>query len=189
LKGRCIETERAGGVSVRFPYKKIRRAAYAAEKRERGSHMAIRKIITVEEEELLRRRSKTVDVFDERLRVLIEDMKETMKKADGAGLAAPQIGILKKVAVCVIDGKETVFINPEIVSEAGGVVDTEGCLSIPGKRGKVKRPAEITVRAQRGDGVWFSLKAEGDNARVVCHETDHLNGILYTDKAESMEKI
>lgn len=151
--------------------------------------MALRKVVTVEEESLLRRKSKEVKIFDEKLKELISDMIETMKNEDGMGLAAPQIGILKRVVVCVLEGKVTELVNPEIVKQQGEVVDIEGCLSVPGKRGNVKRPAFVAVKALNSDGKPIKVKGTDYNARVLCHEIDHLNGILYTDKAENIHNI
>lgn len=152
--------------------------------------MALRKVITVEEEEsLLRRKSKEVTVFDSRLKELASDMEETMKKEDGAGLAAPQIGILKRVIICYIDGKIVKLVNPEIIKSEGELTDVEGCLSVPGKRGNVKRPSLVTVKAQDLEGKKITLTGREYGARVLCHEIDHLNGVLYTDKAENIYDI
>ena len=145
--------------------------------------MALRKIVTIKDEELLRRKSKEITVFDKNLINLIEDMKETMKVEDGAGLAAPQVGILKRVVICMIDEKVMEFINPVITKSSGELIDIEGCLSVPGKRGNVPRPAEVTVIAQNKEGKQFKYTGKEFNARVICHETDHLNGVLYIDKA------
>lgn len=149
--------------------------------------MALRRIIKIEEEKLLRRKSKNVEVFDFKLSELIKDMTETLDKEEGAGLAAPQIGILKRVIICYIDGRAIEFINPEIIASAGEIIDIEGCLSIPGKKGEVKRPSEITVVAQNKEGKWFKTEGRVYAARVLSHEIDHLNGILYIDKAVKVE--
>jgi peptide deformylase len=145
--------------------------------------MALRKIVTIKEEDLLRRKSKEVTVFDSRLKELVADMEETMIKEDGAGLAAPQIGILKRVIICLIDGKVIELINPVIIRAEGQIEDVEGCLSIPGKKGNVIRPALVTVTAFNKEGKPIKITGKEYGARVLCHEIDHLNGILYTDKA------
>lgn len=150
--------------------------------------MAIRKIIKTDEEELLRRKSKPVTVFDEKLNVLIEDMKETMVDAQGVGLAAPQIGILRQIIICDIDGEIRPFINPVITETSGSEAGIEGCLSVSGKQGTVCRPTKLTVKAQDFKGKEFIYKAEDFSARVLCHEIDHLNGILYIDKAENIKE-
>lgn len=145
--------------------------------------MALRKIVTVKNEDILRKKSKEVTVFDDKLKELVADMKETMIAENGAGLAAPQIGILKRVVVCMIDDKIKEFINPVIVKSSGEIIDVEGCLSVPGKRGDVARPEKVTVEAQDINGKKIKYTGKDFNARVLCHETDHLNGILYIDRA------
>lgn len=151
--------------------------------------MALRKVVTVNEEALLRRKSKEVSVFDEKLKELIYDMKETMINEDGLGLAAPQIGILKRVVVCSINGEIITLINPKIIKTAGEISDVEGCLSIPGKRGNVTRPAEVAVTYQNAEGKNFKIEGKEYTARVLCHEIDHLDGILYTDRASKVFDI
>jgi len=123
-----------------------------------------------------------VEKVDDRVRLLISDMIDTMHHADGVGLAAPQVGILKRIVVIDVGDGVHAFINPEIISQSGEEIDYEGCLSIPGIRGKVKRPAHVVVRALDPDGKERKLRANGLLARAVCHETDHLDGILFIDK-------
>lgn len=148
--------------------------------------MAIRKIVTIEDS-VLRKKSRPVVKFDEKLWMLLDDMKDTLKKADGVGLAAVQVGILRRaVIVDVGDGKPVELINPEIVEESGEQEGQEGCLSLPGEWGIVKRPEFVKVRAQNRKGQWCMHKGEGLKARCFCHEIDHLDGIVFKDKAKHM---
>ena len=148
--------------------------------------MAIRNIGTIEDP-VLRKKSRPVVNFDEKLWTLLDDMKETLKKADGAGLAAVQVGILRRaVIVDVGDGKPLELINPEIVETSGEQEGQEGCLSLPGKWGVVRRPEFVKVRAQNRKGQWCMFKGEGLKARCFCHEIDHLDGIVFTDRAKRM---
>ena len=143
--------------------------------------MAIRKVVT-KEEPILRKTSRTVDKFNERLHILLDDMKETMYHAEGVGLAAVQVGILKRVVVVDVGDGVLELINPEIIETRGEVTDVEGCLSVPGESGNVTRPEYVKIKAQNRDGVWRRYEGEGLKARCFCHEIDHLDGILYTDK-------
>ena len=145
--------------------------------------MATRKIVTLPNP-ILREKCRVVDKFDENLSTLIDDMIETMFKANGVGLAAPQVGILKRVAVVCVDG-ETIFelVNPVIVKQSGSVVGPEGCLSVPGRQGEVARPERITVEAQDRHGKKKVYKLSGFIAVAFCHEIDHLDGTIYIDKA------
>ena len=151
--------------------------------------MAIRKIRT-DEDPILRKKSKVVSNYSDRLKVLVEDMYETMDVAYGVGLAAPQVGILKRVIV--IDnrdeenGKRFYMRNPEIIEKEGVEVGMEGCLSVPGKQGTVERSKDIKVRYNDLSGEEKTLEAEDFLARILQHEIDHLDGILYTDKAIKM---
>jgi len=113
-------------------------------------------------------------------------MAETMKKANGIGLAAPQVGILKRVIIVDIGEGLNVFINPEIIEMDGEIIDVEGCLSIPGVYGEVARPQRLKVKAKDEKGLEFELEAEGLFARAICHEIDHLNGVLFIDKANNI---
>ncbi|WP_291568443.1 MULTISPECIES: peptide deformylase [unclassified Clostridium] len=143
--------------------------------------MAIRNIRT-KEDEVLRKRSKVVTNIDDRLLTLINDMKETMYASNGVGLAAPQVGILKRVVVVDIGDGPIVLINPEIIEKRGEVTDIEGCLSVPGEQGEVKRPKYVKVKAMNEKGEEILLEGENFLARAFCHEIDHLDGILYIDK-------
>ena len=150
--------------------------------------MALRTIRTYKEE-VLRKKSRKVDVVNNRIQILIQDMLDTMYDADGVGLAAPQIGILKRVIVVDIeDGNGPLaLINPEILESEGTTIDEEGCLSIPGEIGNVERPQKIRVKALNPEGEEVEIKAEDLLARALCHEIDHLNGILFTDKVIESE--
>lgn len=151
--------------------------------------MAIRKIRT-DGDPILRKKSKVVSNYSDRLKVLIEDMYETMDIAYGVGLAAPQVGILKRIIV--IDnrdeesGNRFYMINPEIIEKEGEEVSLEGCLSVPGKQGSVKRAKDVKVRYNDLYGEEKIMEAEDFLARILQHEIDHLDGILYTDKAIEM---
>lgn len=143
--------------------------------------MALRNIVK-DGDEVLRKVSKEVDVINSKIVTLLDDMAETMYKEDGVGLAAPQIGVLKRIVV--IDAGEGLIelINPKIVAAEGEQVEVEGCLSIPGVYGEVKRPAKVTVEALNRKGEKIVLKGEELLARAFCHEIDHLDGILFKDK-------
>ncbi|SCY85426.1 peptide deformylase [Alkaliphilus peptidifermentans] len=143
--------------------------------------MAIR-IIRKDDDPVLRKQSKTVDKIDERVLLLLDDMVETMYHADGVGLAAPQVGVLKRIIV--IDTGEGLIelINPEIIKEDGEICDNEGCLSLPGISGKVVRPKRVTVKGLDRNGKETIIEGEDLLARAICHEVDHLQGILFTDR-------
>ncbi|SFU57988.1 peptide deformylase [Clostridium sp. DSM 8431] len=144
--------------------------------------MAIRNI-RLEGDDVLRKRSKVVDKIDEKILTLIKDMGETMYKADGVGLAAPQVGILKRIFVIdVYDGEGLrVFINPEILETSGVQDGEEGCLSIPGVSEDVRRPNYVKVKALNEKGEEFILEGEELLARAICHENEHLDGVLFID--------
>ena len=144
--------------------------------------MAIRKIVKLGEDEVLRKRSRKVDKFDKRLWTLMDDMADTMYEADGAGLAAPQVGILKRAVVIDVGEGLIELVNPEILSTEGTQMCIEGCLSVPGRRGRVERPEKVRVHAQDRKGNHIELEGEGFLANAICHELDHLDGIMYTDK-------
>jgi peptide deformylase len=143
--------------------------------------MAIR-IIRKDDDEILRKVSKKVDVIDDRILTLLDDMRDTMYDANGVGLAAPQVGVLRRIAVVDIGEGLIELINPVIVYENGQDIDEEGCLSLPGKSGAVCRPKKVIVRAQNRYGETFEITGTDLLARAFCHEIDHLNGILFTDK-------
>lgn len=143
--------------------------------------MAIRNI-RKNNDEILRKVSKKVDNIDRRIITLLNDMAETMRDAEGVGLAAPQVGVLRRVVVIDIGEGLIELINPVIVYEKGEQLREEGCLSIPGKSGVVKRPAKVIVRALNRKGETIEITGEELLATALCHEIDHLNGILFTDK-------
>ena len=149
--------------------------------------MAIRNIVQVGDD-VLRQRCNEVETFDEKLWALLEDMKETVKKEEGAGLAAPQVGILRRIAVVDVDDGYYEFINPVILQQKGEQTGWEGCLSVRGKSGVVSRPMKVKVSYQDRNGEKHILQAKGFFARAVCHELDHLDGVLYIDKATHIEK-
>ena len=144
--------------------------------------MAIRKIVKLGEDEVLRKHCRKVDKFDKRLHVLLDDMADTMYEADGAGLAAPQVGILKRAVVIDVGEGLIELVNPEIIASEGTQMCIEGCLSVPGKRGRVERPAVVRVHAQDRDGNHIELEGDDFLANAICHELDHLDGIIYVDK-------
>lgn len=154
--------------------------------------MALRNILT-EGDPTLNKTSRPVVKFDNRLHVLLDDMAETLNTSNGVGLAAPQVGVLRRVVLVVEtnvpEGEEEFIIeliNPEIISSEGEQRGSEGCLSVPDQFGIVTRPDKVTVRAQDRYGNWFEREGEGLTARCFCHEIDHLNGILFTSLAERM---
>ena len=142
--------------------------------------MGIRKILT-DKDPALHKTCKPVTDFNERLWKLLDDMKETLKESGGVGLAAPQVGILRRVVV-VDTGEEIVeLVNPSLLETSGEQYGPEGCLSLPGKYGLVKRPNVASVRSQDRNGNWFALEGEELTARCFCHELDHLDGIMFTE--------
>ena len=143
--------------------------------------MAVRKVVKLGDD-ILRKKSKVVRDFDERLWELLDDMKETMYEFDGMGLAAPQVAVLKRVVVMEVNNNFYELINPEIISCEGSDVEQEGCLSCGKQRDFVERPYKVTVKAQDRYGFEFTLTGEKWLARCICHEVDHLNGILFVDK-------
>ncbi|MBO5170696.1 MAG: peptide deformylase [Candidatus Faecousia sp.] len=145
--------------------------------------MGLRKILTVKEPSL-HKMCRPVEKFDGKLHKLLDDMKETLLDAGGVGLAAPQVGILRRVVV-VDTGEEILeLVNPELLETSGEQVGAEGCLSVPGKYGLVKRPMVAKVRAQDRNGDYFEAEGEELIARCFCHEIDHLDGIVYTEVME-----
>ena len=146
--------------------------------------MALRKILT-EEDETLKKNSRPVTEVTDRIRSILDDMAETMHEANGVGLAAPQVGILRRMFVVQVDEDHLYeLINPEIVESDGDQYGEEGCLSVPGKHATVTRPMKVRVRALDENMEEFTLTLEELEARCVLHENDHLDGILYVDKAE-----
>ena len=147
--------------------------------------MAIRNL-RYEGDEILRKRSREIEVIDDKIRELAKDMMETMHKWEGLGLAGPQVGVLKRIIVIDLyeDNMQFVLINPVIVSQKGTQEVDEGCLSFPNKFGKVDRPKEVVVEALDLDGKKVKLKARDLLAQALCHEIDHLNGDLFVDKVK-----
>jgi len=143
--------------------------------------MAIRNIVKLGDD-VLRKVCRTQLTFDEKLHQILDDMAETMYKAEGVGLAAPQVGLLRRYCIVDVGDGLIELINPVIIKESGKQKGDEGCLSIPGKFKEVTRPMKVTVRAQDRNGNTFTVEGEGLKARAFCHEIDHLDGILYIDK-------
>ena len=149
--------------------------------------MAIRSVVQVGDD-VLRQKCFPVEEFDEKLWALLDDMKDTVKKEQGAGLAAPQVGVLRRLAVVDVEEGYFELINPVILQAKGEHTGWEGCLSVRGKSGVVSRPMKVTVSYQDRNGDKYLLKAKGFFARAICHELDHLDGVLYIDKATHIEK-
>ncbi|MCH5198067.1 MAG: peptide deformylase [Oscillospiraceae bacterium] len=150
--------------------------------------MAIRKI-RVDDDPILRKKSRPVEVFDDRLFELLDDMKDTLKKAEGLGLAAVQVGVLKRVVVVNFGDGFIELINPEILDSKGSQSAEEACLSLPRKAGKTLRPMSVKVRAQNRNGAWVLYEGSELKARCFCHEIDHLDGKLYIDSLAPGEKV
>ncbi len=149
--------------------------------------MAIRNIVK-EGDEILTKVCRPVTDFNERLWVLLDDMRETLTQADGVGLAAPQVGVLRRLFIMNVGDGWVEAINPEIVMQEGEQEGEEGCLSCPGEYGVVRRPQKVRLKAQDRHGNWYFLTAEDLKARCICHETDHLDGILFKKHATQMMK-
>lgn len=143
--------------------------------------MALRNIVKVGDP-ILSKKSRTIEKFDEKLATLIDDMLETMYKENGVGLAAVQVGMLKRVVVIDVGDGPMELVNPEITLKEGEQREQEGCLSLPGKWGTTVRPMKVQVKAQNREGKWQVFTGEGLKARAFCHEIDHLDGILFTSK-------
>ena len=149
--------------------------------------MAKLKIVKVGDE-TLRKISRPVDKITPRILTLLDDMAETMRAAQGVGLAAPQVGVLRRIVVVEVEpGQLIELINPKIIAYSGTQDGTEGCLSVPGKYGEVTRPMHVTVRALNRQGETFDITGSGFLARAFCHELDHLDGKLYIDIATNIE--
>lgn len=147
--------------------------------------MAIRNIVRVGDD-VLAKECRRVEIFDNKLRQLLDDMQDTLYEANGAGLAAPQVGVLRQICVIDVGDGLVELINPEIVHVEGEQSGAEGCLSLPDEWGMVSRPQRVTVKAQNRKGKWFETTGEDLFARCICHEVDHLHGIVFTDKASRM---
>ncbi len=153
--------------------------------------MAIRNI-RVDDDPILRKTSRPVTEFNDRLFDLLDDMKETMYNSGGVGLAGPQVGVLRRVVVMDVSEDRSDYlelINPEITGFEGEQTGHEGCLSLPGLCGVVTRPNIVKVKAQNREGKWCLYKGEGLKARCFCHEIDHLDGVLYKDKLDEGETL
>ncbi len=147
--------------------------------------MALRKILT-EGNPTLNKVCRPVTVFDDRIATLIDDMKETVIHANGVGLAAPQVGVLRRVVVVDLGDEIVELVNPRILEQEGEQDGLEGCLSVPDRFGLVKRPERVKLEAQDRHGDWFEYEGEGLIARCFCHELEHLDGHLYTERAYRM---
>ena len=154
--------------------------------------MAIRNL-RYDNDEILKKRSREIDVIDEKIKTLAKDMMETMHKYEGLGLAGPQVGVLKRIIVIDLyeEGMQFTLINPVIIKQKGEQIVEEGCLSFPNQFGKVKRPKEVEVEALDIEGKKVRTKAKDLLAQALCHEIDHLNGVLFVEKVEpgSLEYI
>lgn len=146
--------------------------------------MALRNI-RINGDDILRKRSREVTAIDNKIRTILDDMVDTMYEKDGVGLAAPQIGILKRMVVIDVDDENLYkMINPKIIKSSGKQIDQEGCLSVPEVKGTVKRPKNVTVQYTDENGDEVTLEAEDLLARCICHELDHLDGVLFIDKMD-----
>ena len=145
--------------------------------------MAIRNIVKIGDD-VLRKVCRTQLTFDEKLATILDDMAETMYKAEGVGLAAPQVGILRRFCVVDVGDGLIELFNPVITEKSGSQTGSEGCLSVPDRFEEVTRPLKVTVRAQNRNGENIVITAEGFKARAFCHEIDHLNGVLYIDRVD-----
>lgn len=143
--------------------------------------MALRNI-RLEGDPILRKKSRHVENMNDRIKVLLDDMVETMNHADGVGLAAPQVGVLRRIVIIDIGEGPIKMINPEFIETEGSYIDIEGCLSIPNKAGTVERPERVKIKYLNENWEEIILEGTGLLAKAVCHEIDHLDGILYTDK-------
>ena len=149
--------------------------------------MALRQIRKIGDE-ILRKKSRKIENIDDRLKILADDMAETMYHANGVGLAAVQVGVLKRFVVIDVGEGLIKLVNPQILETEGEVVDIEGCLSLPGTRENVKRPSKVKVKALDMEGKETVIEGSDFFARALCHEIDHLDGILFIDKAEKSEE-
>lgn len=149
--------------------------------------MALRNIV-LEGDEILRKRAREVTEINDRIIMILDDMLETMRAQDGVGIAAPQVGILKRILIIEIDGQVIELINPEILETEGVQAEDEGCLSIPGMIGTVERPEYIKVKGMNREGQEVTYEGTGLLSVALSHEYDHLDGILYTDKATNVRE-
>ena len=147
--------------------------------------MAIRNIVLFGDD-ILKKECRPVEKFDRKLHQLLDDMQDTLYDANGAGLAAPQVGVLRQICIVDVGEGPIELINPEIIATEGNQIGPEGCLSLPNEWGEVSRPMKVTVRAQNRKGKWVEISGEELCARAFCHEIDHLHGIVFTEKANRM---
>ena len=148
--------------------------------------MALRKIV-LQGDEILKKKCRPVTEFNDRLHTLLDDMTDTLIDSGGVGLAAPQVGVLRRVCVVMNEDEEILeLVNPEIIYTQGEQTGLEGCLSVPGKYGEVTRPNFVRVRAQDRDGNWFEAEDEGLTARCFCHEIEHLDGHLFVEHTDHL---
>ncbi len=150
--------------------------------------MALRNIVKVGDP-ILNKKSRPVEKFDDRLHTLLDDMKQTMYSANGVGLAAVQVGVLRRIVVIDCGDGYIELINPEITERSGQQLEEEGCLSLPGESGITLRPETVKLKAQDRNGKWHVYKADGLKARCFCHETDHLDGIVFTQRLAPKEML
>jgi peptide deformylase len=152
--------------------------------------MALRNVV-LEGDEILRKKARAVTEINERITILLDDMWETLEAHNGIGLAAPQVGVLRRVVVIDTgeDGVRLELINPKVLAESGTVEGEEGCLSLPGLVGAVIRPEKVTLEAQNRQGETVVVEGEGLLAKAIAHEIDHLEGVLFTDKALRVEEL
>jgi len=150
--------------------------------------MAIRTIRELGDD-VLRKKCRVVEEIDDRILVLLDDMADTLYDSNGVGLAAPQVGVLKRIAVIDVGDGLIELINPEIIAQSGVQDGAEGCLSVPGKYGNVKRPKKVTVRATDRNGNEFEITGEDLLARAFCHELDHLDGVVFVDKVSKYVEV
>lgn len=150
--------------------------------------MALRNIRKLGDD-ILRKKCRTVEKIDEKIITLLDDMADTLYEAEGVGLAAPQVGVLKRIALVDVGDGLIELINPEIIHTEGLQIADEGCLSVPGKYGKVERPKVVTVRATDRNGNEFEITGEDLLARAFCHEIDHLDGVVFVDKVSEYTDI
>ena len=150
--------------------------------------MALRNIVK-QGDEILAKKAREVSEVDDRIRVILDDMVETMRHADGVGLAAPQVGILRQILVIEVDGELIELINPVLLESEGIQVGEEGCLSVPGYTGTVERPAYVKMKGLNRNGKEIITEGRELKAIALCHEYDHLNGVLFVDKASALHEI
>ncbi len=151
--------------------------------------MALRNIV-LEGDPILRKRCRPVDQVNDRIRMVLDDMVETMRNSHGVGLAAPQVGMMRRMFVAEPEeGRVYCIVNPEILETEGSQIGDEGCLSIPGYQGTVERPERVRMKGMDRDGNQQEYEFEGWDAVVMCHEFDHLEGILYIDKSDNLYEV